>query len=171
MLPESGRTPATQHSASPGGQRSLAGELFLDICCGASEPLPSAISSNGVPCVSVAALGTEPLHLPHDRTYAALLSLAFSGVTRFAHAAPPLQGVLSSQASTRQTRGHPQPSIPGRLPAEHRRTAIRTAIQCLAKSRILYRCITILRAVLDAGGHVSLEQTCNELARTPLFKT
>ena len=63
--------------------------FFLDICCGANAPLSESLRATGVQCVCVDALGSEPLDLLNDKTYDSLLRLAFSGIIRMAHAAPP----------------------------------------------------------------------------------
>jgi len=64
-------------------------EIFLDLCCGASAPISSAMSNAGIHCLQVDLLAAEELDMLCDSTYDSLLRLAFSGVVRYAHASPP----------------------------------------------------------------------------------
>ena len=86
-----GAPPSTSSPAAPPSQDAVSNSpgFFLDVCCGANAPLSGSLRQSGIQCICIDALGSEPLDLLLDATYDNILRLAFSGVVRMAHAAPP----------------------------------------------------------------------------------
>ena len=140
------------HTGSPG--------FLLDICCGANAPLSESLRKSGVQCVCVDALGSEPLDLLNDKTYDILLRLAFSGIVRMAHAAPPCK----EYSRLRLRPGGPQairsPDFLNGFPDNTRSQQQRVEVS----QKLMYRSVCILRAVFASGGHASLEQPTNSMA-------
>ncbi|CAE7270674.1 unnamed protein product [Symbiodinium sp. CCMP2592] len=135
-------------------------EIFLDICCGASHPLTTAISSCGIICLPIDLLGEEQLDLLHDDTYDHLLRLCFSGIVRFAHGSPPCKeysrlklrpGGPAAIRSPEHLNG-----LPGNTSSQQERV--------LSSQKLLYRCVCLLRAAFNSGAHVSLEQPTNAMS-------
>ncbi|CAE7325932.1 Plscr3 [Symbiodinium sp. CCMP2592] len=135
-------------------------EIFLDICCGASHPLTTAISSCGIMCLPIDLLGEEQLDLLHDDTYDHLLRLCFSGIVRFAHGSPPCKeysrlklrpGGPAAIRSPEHLNG-----LPGNTASQQERV--------LNSQKLLYRCVCLLRAAFNSGAHVSLEQPTNAMS-------
>ncbi|CAE7743625.1 unnamed protein product [Symbiodinium sp. CCMP2592] len=135
-------------------------EIFLDICCGASHPLTTAISSCGIICLPIDLLGEEQLDLLHDDTYDHLLRLCFSGIVRFAHGSPPCKeysrlklrpGGPAAIRSPEHLNG-----LPGNTASQQERV--------VSSQKLLYRCVCLLRAAFNSGAHVSLEQPTNAMS-------
>ena len=70
---------------------------------------------------------------------------------------PPLQGVLSLEASSSAVRTPEHlDGLPSNTPAQQSRV--------ISSQKLLYRSVCILRAVFSAGGHASLEQPTNAMS-------
>ena len=140
------------HTGSPG--------FFLDICCGANAPLSESLRKSGVQCVCVDALGSEPLDLLNDKTYDNLLRLAFSGIVRMAHAAPPCKEYSRLKLRPGGPRAIRSPDFLNGFPDNTRSQQQRVEVS----QKLMYRSVCILRAVFASGGHASLEQPTNSMA-------
>ena len=140
------------HTGSPG--------FFLDICCGANAPLSESLRMSGVQCVCVDALGSEPLDLLNDKTYDNLLRLAFSGIIRMAHAAPPCKEYSRLKLRPGGPRAIRSPDFLNGFPDNTRSQQQRVEVS----QKLMYRSVCILRAVFASGGHASLEQPTNSMA-------
>ena len=134
--------------------------FFLDICCGATAPLSSALGKAGVSHICIDALGEEPLDLLCDQTYDTLMRLCFSGSIIMAHAAPPCKEYSRLKLRQGGPKAIRSPSFLNGLPdntAEQQSRVVQS-------QRILYRCVCLLRAVFASGGHISLEQPTNAMS-------
>ena len=140
------------HSGTPG--------FFLDICCGANAPLSECLRQSGIQCVCVDALGSEPLDLLDDRTYDSLLRLAFSGIVRMAHAAPPCKEYSRLKLRPGGPHAVRSPDFLNGFPDNTRSQQQRVEVS----QKLMYRSVCILRAVFASGGHASLEQPTNSMA-------
>ena len=140
------------HSGTPG--------FFLDICCGANAPLSECLLQSGIQCVCVDALGSEPLDLLDDKTYDSLLRLAFSGIVRMAHAAPPCKEYSRLKLRPGSPHAVRSPEFLNGFPDNTRSQQQRVEVS----QKLMYRAVCILRAVFASGGHASLEQPTNSMA-------
>ena len=140
--------------------KSVASGFFLDICCGANAPLSTSLRAYGVQCVCVDALGSEPLDLLNDKTYDSLLRLAFSGIVRMAHAAPPCKEYSRLKLRPGGPRAIRSPDFLNGFPDNTQAQQQRVEVS----QRLMYRSVCILRAVFASGGHASLEQPTNSMA-------
>ncbi|CAE7366635.1 unnamed protein product [Symbiodinium sp. CCMP2592] len=138
-------------------------EIFLDICCGASHPLTTAISSCGIICLPIDLLGEEQLDLLHDDTYDHLLRLCFSGIVRFAHGSPPCKeysrlklrpGGPAAIRSPEHLNG-----LPGNTASQQERV--------VSSQKLLYRCVCLLRAAFNSGAHDMLAEIQASLVNIP----
>ncbi|CAE7036464.1 unnamed protein product [Symbiodinium sp. CCMP2592] len=138
-------------------------EIFLDICCGASHPLTTAISSCGIICLPIDLLGEEQLDLLHDDTCDHLLRLCFSGIVRFAHGSPPCKeysrlklrpGGPAAIRSPEHLNG-----LPGNTASQQERV--------LSSQKLLYRCVCLLRAAFNSGAHDMLAEIQASLVNIP----
>ena len=147
--------------SSPAVDMGLSGQrLFLDICSGATRPLSQAALDVGMQVLSVDPLCAGKLDLFNNTHYEQLLRISFSGIVWFACASPPC-----GDFSTIKLRPGPGPrpirtreyplGIPDATASQSAR--IRSSL-CL-----LERAVSLLLAVFQAGGHVSLEQPPNAL--------
>ncbi|CAE7644829.1 unnamed protein product, partial [Symbiodinium sp. CCMP2456] len=144
--------PKMANTAEPG--------FFLDVCCGANAPLSDQLRLSGIQCVCVDALGSEPLDLLEDSTYDSILLLAFSGVVRMAHAAPPCKEYSRLKLRPGGPRAIRSPEFLNGLPENTTEQQQRV----LTSQKLMYRSVCVLRAVFASGGHVSLEQPANSMA-------
>ena len=138
----------------------ISSRFFLDICCGATAPLSSALGKVGVSHICIDALGEEPLDLLCDKTYDTLMRLCFSGSIIMAHAAPPCKEYSRLKLRQGGPKAIRSPSFLNGLPdntAEQQSRVVQS-------QRILYRCVCLLRAVFASGGHISLEQPTNAMS-------
>ena len=136
-------------------------KLFLDLCSGASSPLASAALCHGIPALPIDILLDSTHDLLQDCTFERLLRLAFAGRFAFAHASPPC-----TEYSRLKLRPGPGPR-PCRSEEHLRGLPENDAAANLrvARSRtILERCVQILLAVYQSGGHCDLEQPRNALS-------
>ena len=136
-------------------------KLFLDLCSGASSPLASAALCHGIPTLPIDILLDSTHDLLQDCTFDRLLRLAFAGRFAFAHASPPC-----TEYSRLKLRPGPGPR-PCRSEEHLRGLPENDAAANLrvARSRtILERCVQILLAVYQSGGHCDLEQPRNALS-------
>ena len=136
-------------------------KLFLDLCSGASSPLASAALGRGIPSLPIDILLDSTHDLLQDCTFERLLRLAFAGRFAFAHASPPCTEY--SRLKLRPGPGHPPCRSPEHLQGlpsnDH------AAILRVVRSRtVLERCVQILLAVYQSGGHCDLEQPHNALS-------
>ena len=136
-------------------------KLFLDLCSGASSPLASAALCHGIPALPIDILLDSTHDLLQDCTFERLLRLAFAGRFAFAHASPPCTEY--SRLKLRPGPDHrpcrSEEHLQG-LPENDAAANLR-----VVRSRtILERCVQILLAVYQSGGHCDLEQPRNALS-------
>ena len=136
-------------------------KLFLDLCSGASSPLASAALCHGIPALPIDILLDSTHDLLQDCTFERLLRLAFAGHFAFAHASPPC-----TEYSRLKLRPGPGPR-PCRS-EEHLRglpeNDAAANLRVVRSRTILERCVQILLAVYQSGGHCDLEQPRNALS-------
>ena len=136
-------------------------KLFLDLCSGASSPLASAALCHGIPSLPIDILLDSTHDLLQDCTFERLLRLAFAGRFAFAHASPPC-----TEYSRLKLRPGPGPR-PCRSPEYLRGLPANDAaanLRVVRSRTILERCVQILLAVYQSGGHCDLEQPRNALS-------
>ena len=136
-------------------------KLFLDLCSGASSPLASEALARGIPSLPIDILLDSTHDLLQDCIFEQLLRLAFAGRFAFAHASPPC-----TEYSRLKLRPGPGPP-PCRSPEYLRGLPSNDAAAGLREVRsrtILERCVQILLAVYQSGGHCDLEQPRNAMS-------
>ena len=147
--------------ALPAFELPAAPRFFLDICSGVHAPLARAALQRGIPSLAVDVLLNSDHDLCNDLFFEQLLRVAFSGRVQFGHGSPPC-----CEYSLLKLMPGPGPlpcrspehlnGLPSNGPAEDQRVA--------SSRLILTRTISILYAVYQAGGHVSLEQPRNAMS-------
>ena len=148
-------------SQGPPGPR-----IFLDLCCGVSKPLSTAIQALGKPVVAFDILCNPQDDLLDDSRFEQLLKLCASGVVAYGCASP-----CCSQYSRLKLRNDGGPRAlrtPEHLEGiPNLNAADLEKVQ--ASSTMLYRCIICLQLIFLAGGHVHLEQPTNAMSWSEAF--
>ena len=143
-------------------------KLFLDLCSGATSPLASEALARGIPSLPVDILLDSKHDLLQDCTFEQLLRLAFAGRFAFAHASPPCTEY--SRLKLRPGPGPPPCRSPDHLRGLPSNDAA-AALRVVRSRTILERCVQILLAVCQCGGHCDLEQPRNAMSwLEPQFK-
>ena len=136
-------------------------KLFLDLCSGATSPLAAEALARGIPSLPVDILLDSKHDLLQDCTFEQLLRLAFAGRFAFAHASPPCTEY--SRLKLRPGPGPPPCRSPDHLRGLPSNDAA-AALRVVRSRTILERCVQILLAVYQCGGHCDLEQPRNAMS-------
>eukprot|EP00435_Cladocopium_sp_Y103_P033807 s3386_g8.t1 len=144
------------HGVSDEAHFALSGrQIFLDICSGATRPLSAALLALGGDVLSFDILLDKEMDLLNDSSYEQLLRVCSSGAVRYAAASP-----ACAHYSRLKLLPGPGPRAL-RTPDALQGVPGLTATELLKVQEsymMLFRCITCLTLVYQAGGHVHLEQ-------------
>ena len=130
-------------------------QFFLDICSGATRPLSMAVLELGGSVLSFDILLNDQMDLLQDSSYEQLLRLCSSGAVRYGAASPACAHYSRLKL------------LPGPGPKALRTPNALSGVPGLNSSDVLklqesfmmlFRCITCLTLIFQAGGHVHLEQ-------------
>lgn len=129
--------------------------IFLDICSGATRPLSEAVLSLDGDVLSFDILLSSDMDLLNDTSYEQLLRICSSGSVRYGAASPACAHYSRLKL------------LPGPGPRALRTPDALAGVPGLSSSELLqvqesymmlFRCITCLTLIYQAGGHVHLEQ-------------
>ena len=130
------------------------GKIFLDICSGATRPLSKAILAQHGDVLAFDILLDSRMDLLNDQSYEQLLRICSSGQVAYGAASP------SCAHYSRLKLHRPGPKalrtpeamqgVPGLTSAE--------LLQVQDSYMMLFRCVTCLTLIYQAGGHAHLEQ-------------